>query len=86
VVERLKSMAHGSVFATITRQTFDSILFVAPDPRVSRSFEAVASPLYDRIRAAVLENETLAKTRNYLLPKLMSGEVRVRDAERELVM
>jgi type I restriction enzyme S subunit len=38
--------------------------------------------LIDHAEANKLENRTLAATRDLLLPKLMSGEVRVKDAER----
>jgi type I restriction enzyme S subunit len=38
--------------------------------------------MFDRIRVNQEETYTLAQTRDLLLPKLMSGELRVRDAER----
>ncbi len=39
-------------------------------------------PLFDRIAANAHESRTLAQTRDLLLPKLMSGEIRLRDAEK----
>lgn len=47
-------------------------------------FEAVVQPLLDRILHNRGESRTLAATRDLLLPKLMSGEIRLRDAEREI--
>lgn len=47
------------------------------------SFEAVVGPLLDRVQHNRDENHTLAATRDLLLPKLMSGEIRLHDAERE---
>ena len=83
-VEQLRAMAHGSVFSTITRQTFDAMSFpTAPLPVLS-CVESVLRPLFDRIKAAVDENRTLAETRDYLLPRLMSGEVRVQDVGLEI--
>jgi type I restriction enzyme S subunit len=41
-------------------------------------------PMFKRIAANGKENETLAATRDLLLPKLMSGEIRVRDAEKAI--
>jgi type I restriction enzyme S subunit len=41
-------------------------------------------PLVGRTVHNSLENRTLSATRDLLLPKLMSGEIRVRDAEAEL--
>lgn len=79
-VEQLKAMAHGSVFSTITRQTFDALSFASPSDKALVAFEAAVSPLFDRLRASVSENRTLAETRDYLLPRLMSGQVRVGQA------
>ena len=81
LVERLKSMAHGSVFSTITRQTFENVSLPNSSIVIRDAFEDLSAPLFDRISASVQENRTLAETRDYLLPKLMAGEVRVRDAQ-----
>ena len=78
-VDQLRSMAHGSVFSTITRQTFDAMSFASPHVAVLDAIDGLLSPLFQRIKAAVAENRTLAETRDYLLPRLMSGEVRVRE-------
>ncbi|WP_225009720.1 restriction endonuclease subunit S [Novosphingobium percolationis] len=82
-VERLRAMAHGSVFSTITRQTFDAMSFPSPPLPILDALEALLGPMFDRIKASVAENHTLAETRDYLLPRLMSGEVRVGDLELE---
>lgn len=44
-----------------------------------RRFE-IADPMFARIVSAAAENRTLAETRDYLLPRLMSGEVRIAEA------
>ncbi len=54
---------------------------VSPEP-VARAFDTVVRPMYDRIGANVFESKTLAALRDTLLPKLISGEVRVPEAER----
>lgn len=82
VVERLRAMAHGSVFSTITRSTFDAVTFPRPRPDEVGAFEALARPMYERILTAVKESATLADLRDTLLPKLISGELRIPDAER----
>ena len=78
MVSTLKAMSHGSVFSTITRDTFQSINLIKPTLAIFVAFEKAASTLFDQIRANVLESRTLADTRDTLLPKLMSGEIRVR--------
>lgn len=78
MVSRLQAMAHGSVFSTITRQTFESLSLAMPSQEVLVALENTISPLFDRILANVSENRTLAETRDLLLPRLMSGELQVR--------
>ncbi|WP_172599945.1 restriction endonuclease subunit S [Cereibacter sphaeroides] len=46
-----------------------------------RRFDGSVMPLLNRVLANRTESRTLAQTRDLLLPKLMSGEVRVRQAE-----
>jgi len=48
---------------------------------VCRVFADIVRPWFSRIRAASDENKTLAALRDALLPKLISGELRVKDAE-----
>ena len=84
VVHRLQQMAHGSVFSTITRQTFDNAHLPAPPHQLFEAFEAIVAPLFAKIKSNVHENQTLAETRDYLLPKLMAGEVGVRNIEAEV--
>lgn len=82
MVEQLKAMAHGSVFSTITRQTFEAIQQPAPPSATLREFEKSVAAWFDRILANVEQSRSLTLLRNTLLPKLISGELRVRDAER----
>lgn len=56
--------------------------FVDAGDDISKQFYEIIKPLYARLRAGIDENRTLAETRDYLLPKLMSGEVCVRDVEK----
>ena len=78
---QLRSMAHGSVFSTITRQTFEVVTLTMPLHAVTQAFEAFVEPLFLQIKSNVIETTTLSQTRDLLLPKLMSGEIRLRDAE-----
>ncbi|WP_169239713.1 restriction endonuclease subunit S [Candidatus Roseilinea sp. NK_OTU-006] len=54
-----------------------------PDP-VAAAFGRLIKPLFARSSDAVRESRTLAALRDALLPKLISGQLRVRDAERFL--
>lgn len=49
---------------------------------VFENFDRQISPLLDRVLKNRAESSTLAQTRDLLLPKLMSGEIRLREAEK----
>lgn len=52
-----------------------------PDAETLRRFGAMAEPAFDRIKLNADESRTLAQLRDTLLPKLISGEIRVPEAE-----
>jgi type I restriction enzyme S subunit len=81
-VAELQSHAHGSVFDTITRDTFDGLTAIKPTDAVMTAFETLAWPMLEKIRGNLFENIKLKKMRDYLLPKLISGDIRIRDAEK----
>ncbi|MBG0740649.1 restriction endonuclease subunit S [Paeniglutamicibacter antarcticus] len=82
--QRAKEIAHGSVFDTITMKTFDHLVFPNFDNEALASTERHIGPVLAAITARVMENAKLAATRDALLPQLMSGRLRVRDAEKVL--
>lgn len=53
-----------------------------PSPSALEAFNAVVEPMLERIISNIHESRSLAATRDFLLPKLMSGEIRVREAEK----
>ena len=59
----------------------DARIAVAP-PESMEKFDAVIAPLFDQLVSNAQQSRSLAQLRDTLLPKLISGELRVRDAER----
>ena len=57
---------------------------ILPDARTASVFANLVEPIVSKVFANTEENQTLAELRDTLLPKLMSGEIRVADAEREV--
>ena len=53
-----------------------------PSEEVVCAFQGIARPLLDRLGDNIHESFTLAQLRDLLLPKLLSGEIRLRDAEK----
>lgn len=84
LVSILRQRTHGSVFDTITRDTLATVHVAVPSVATVEAFEEEVKPILDRIREALVESRTLATLRDALLPKLISGELRVTDAERFL--
>jgi type I restriction enzyme S subunit len=84
MVDQLKSMAHGSVFSTITRRTFDAIHCPVPPPVVLATFEGLVTGWFSAVLSGVEECRTLARLRDTLLPKLISGDLRIDNAEKFL--
>lgn len=67
----------------IQRGHLSSALTVCPTDTLLQEMSKVMAPLWQRTINNDLENRTLAETRDYLLPRLMSGEVRVGELETE---
>ena len=72
----------GTVFGAINRKQLARLPLQQPAPDVIRGFEDLVHPWDQTIRLRTAEVATLTALRDALLPKLVSGELRVRDAER----
>ena len=77
LVVELKQNAHGSVFDTITTDTFKkaSIIVPSPEARLIERFENKTKDMLELIKSNVHESRELAKCRDLLLPRLLSGEL-----------
>ncbi|MCA8336986.1 restriction endonuclease subunit S [Burkholderia multivorans] len=84
LVDDLKRLAHGGVFDTITRDTLASVHVCRPDDRVLLAFENRVRPLFSRILANVSQEAVLKELRDTLLPRLISGKLRLPEAEAQL--
>jgi type I restriction enzyme, S subunit len=74
--------AEGTVFGSIGKKDFHAIPCVIPPRDLVVAFERHLSPIDERIEVNERESRTLALLRDTLLPKLISGELPVKDAER----
>ena len=55
---------------------------LVPPPAVLDAFASLTKPFFERLYRADEQSRTIAALRDTLLPKLVSGELRIRDAER----
>ena len=77
VVAELQSAAYGSVFDTITTTTFEGVKMPTPSESEIQVFEKTVSAYFHKILLNKTQIDNLETLRNTMLPKLMSGEVRV---------
>ena len=79
--ELINGLASGSTFMEISGTAMKNV----PIPRISgeelESFESYCSSLFDYQEQLELEIESLIQLRDYLLPRLMSGEIDVSTLE-----
>lgn len=78
----VEQTSHGTAQANVSAEGILSVKTIVPPDKIIDQFNAFARPLLDRILANEKENQTLKNLRDTLLPRLLSGELRVRDAER----
>jgi len=81
-VRYLESVAEGSAYPAVRAERFEQAAVPLPSSGRLEKFESVAMPIRERAHAAAVESRSLAQLRDTLLPKLMSGEIHVRDAEK----
>lgn len=82
--EEIVSRANGSTFLEISKANFRPIPVIKPTTDVMQVFDYLARPLYEKIANCERESRTLTTLRDALLPKLISGEIRVSDAQTQI--
>jgi type I restriction enzyme S subunit len=70
--------AEGTVFGSIGKKDFHSLASVTATEDIVAAFERVVGVLDDRLRLNEEQSRTLEALRDTLLPKLISGELRVK--------
>lgn len=72
----------GAVQLKLSQGRMNAMPFMYAGTEVCDAFTRLVAPFFAQFRTNAEESKTLAKMRDLLLPKLMSGEVRVKDAEK----
>lgn len=71
----------GSVFHNLSKSGFERIQELLPDQLIANCFNQVVDPLVSKIIENQRQAQTLAQLRDTLLPKLISGQLRLPEAE-----
>jgi len=81
--EQLQKKAHGAVFDTITVETFQKLNVLRPPDSIIGQFEPLVRPCFSLMLNLQRANSNLRTTRDFLLPRLISGAIRVEQLEAE---
>jgi type I restriction enzyme S subunit len=74
--------AGGSVLLNVNKGQFSAMKMLLPSKQITSAFQCVTKPIFERILSNEGQSKSLAALRDTLLPKLISGALRVADAER----
>ena len=69
----------GNTFANMSKDDFSKILIIYPDSSVIKNYYEKVKSMFDKIKCLQLQNQELTQLRDWLLPMLMNGQVRVED-------
>lgn len=80
-IDYLTARAEGSAYPAVRPDAFTGAPLIRPPESVIKKFESIVGPWLDRCGENRDEAKKLAALRDALLPQLLSGEIRLRDAE-----
>ena len=81
-IERLANLADGAAYPAVRPEVVGATEVAFCEDAVATSFSELVSPILDSMESNKRENHTLTQTRDLLLPKLMSGEIRLSNADK----
>jgi type I restriction enzyme S subunit len=79
-MEAIKGRANGSTFMEISKKAFRPIPALLPPSEVLKAYDDVAGAIFKRVAANESQARQLAELRDTLLPRLISGQLRLPDA------
>ncbi|MGB3759624.1 MAG: restriction endonuclease subunit S [Rivularia sp. (in: cyanobacteria)] len=77
------SIGGGTIFKSVTKEDMYGIKIIYPDSTLVSKFELFVKPFFRNVEILTVKNTNLRKTRDLLLPKLISGEIDVEKLEIE---
>ncbi|MCP6760037.1 MAG: hypothetical protein NHB32_15085 [Fischerella sp. CENA71] len=78
----IQNMTGSSGRQRVPSECFSQFFITVPCKEVAKYFGDIIAPLMRKISSNCEQSRTLASIRNTLLPKLLSGEIRVKEAEK----
>ena len=76
--EKINNLGQGgSTIVNINKSQFGKIKIQLQEVNIIKNFDSIVAPMFEMMLKKQYENITMAKLRDSLLPKLMSGEIDV---------
>ena len=72
-----KSSSGGTIMPNINQETLKRMIVLMPNEQIISKFNSFISPIFEQINSKAKESQTLTELRDWLLPMLMNGQVRV---------
>lgn len=83
-VDYLVSRATGSSYPAVTGKIFESSKLSIPSKEILEAFNKIVEPMFIKSSLNSIENRSLTKLRDSLLPKLISGELRLKEFQNQI--
>lgn len=80
-IERLAHLADGAAYPAVRPEVVLDTEIITPTPEVMAEFSTISKDLINRASVCKQEASVLTRIRDMLLPRLISGKLRVEDAE-----
>lgn len=77
IKQKIYSWATGGAQQHINKGNVDKTKILIPSNEILSNFNKILNPMFEKILSNSIENESISKIRDSLLPKLMSGKIRV---------
>ncbi|MCP4216912.1 MAG: restriction endonuclease subunit S, partial [bacterium] len=74
----------GTIFNAVNKKEMESLPYITPSDGLAIAFNNIANSLDEKISGNAEQTESLTKLRDTLLPKLISGELRIPDAQKSI--
>jgi type I restriction enzyme S subunit len=79
--ERAIGFATGTTVLAMPKEAVEEYQVPLPPPPLLKAFGQVVAPILERVEQGEIQSGSLAKIRDTLLPRIMSGKLRIPDAE-----
>ncbi|MDU7110171.1 MAG: restriction endonuclease subunit S, partial [Clostridium perfringens] len=76
-MKKIENSSNGTIFKNLNQRILGALNFAMPSEKILLKYNNLSEIIIEQISMKTKENERLEKLRDTLLPKLMSGEIRV---------